>query len=217
MSFAIDPSVGYDPNAGPLYVAFYEAGVDGWDYGFAGPGIATGGKIVLTPAPGDATFTGGVEYVYALYQLTGTAPTPSPSPTPTPGPTSSPTSTPTSTPSPTPTSSSTPTPTAPPPGVLSVNPLSVNIYGTGSSNAATIVVQEVTYAGTFTESDTCNPGSGKIATIATANAAGPSANYIATGVSAGSCTATFSDSTNQHVTIPIVVTTNSFGIQAHRH
>ncbi len=195
LSFVIDPPVGYDPNAGSLYVAFYEVG--GWNYGFEGPGAETGGKIVFTPAPGDATFTGGVQYVYAIYQLSGATPTPAPTPTSTPSPT--------------------PTPTPPPAGVLSINPLNVNVYGIGSSNAATIIVQETGYSGTFTESDTCNPSGGQIATIAASSAAGASATYVATGISAGSCTATFSDSTNQHITIPVVVTTNGFIIQSHRH
>ena len=98
--------------------------------------------------------------------------------------------------------------------MLNVNPLTVAINNPGAANAQTIVVQETTYTGVFSEMDTCNPSSGQLATIVTTNPAGPSANYTVTGVIAGTCSAIFSDSTNQHITVTITVTTSGFGIQS---
>lgn len=99
---------------------------------------------------------------------------------------------------------------------LSVSPAAVQIYGTGALNAQNILVQESGYSASFSEADTCNPSSGQIATIATSSASGPSATYSATGVNAGTCTATFSDGSGQKQTISISVTTSGWTIQTHR-
>jgi hypothetical protein len=104
----------------------------------------------------------------------------------------------------------TPTPTPPPPGVLSVNPTAVPIYGTGSGNAASVVVQETGYTGTLSESDTCTG----IATVTPSSGTGPSVTFTITGVAAGSCTATFSDTNGQHVSAAVGVTTSGFGVDA---
>jgi len=103
-----------------------------------------------------------------------------------------------------------------PPGVLSVSPNPVNIYGAGASFATNISVQETGYAGTFTETDTCHPGTGTIATFSPASGPGPTLNVTATGVTAGTCSITYSDSFNQQQTVAVIVTTSGFIIQG-RH
>jgi hypothetical protein len=134
--------------------------------------------------------------------VTVTSPSGSPASSPTP------TVSPTATASPAPTAS--PTPTPPPPGVLSVNPASIQIYGTGTSNAAAIFVQETGYSGSFAQTNTCS----SIATIAPASATGPTATFTAVGVNAGTCSTTFSDASSQHTTISITVTTSGFVVQS---
>ncbi len=114
--------------------------------------------------------------------------------------------TPTATPSPTPTPAATPAPNG-----LGATPATVALYGLGSGNAATITVAETSYSGTFGESDTC----AGIATVASATPLGPSAAFTVSGVAAGSCTATFSDTFRQTVAVSIGVTTSGFGVQSH--
>jgi hypothetical protein len=94
-----------------------------------------------------------------------------------------------------------PTPSPPPPGVLSVNPTTVQLVGIGSSNAANVLVQETGDSGAFSESDTC----AGVATVTSSSATGPEATFTVTGISAGACNATFSDTFGQHVTIPVGV------------
>ena len=71
-------------------------------------------------------------------------------------------------------------------------------------------MHETSYNGTFAENDNCT---GK-ATITTSNNNGPTATYTVTGVAAGSCTATFSDSFSQTAPVNIVVTTSGFTINS---
>jgi hypothetical protein len=65
----------------------------------------------------------------------------------------------------------------------------------------------------FVESDTCNPVSGTLATIATSNAHGPTARFTVTGVNSGACTATFTDAFMQTRTINVIVTLTNVTIQ----
>jgi hypothetical protein len=150
---------------------------------------ATPPKIITitgTPANGIVTFTNASVsgygsrifaadhvYVFQFYSVAGSPPSPSPSPSPAPT----------------------------PPGVLSVNPTTVQLVGTGNSNAANVLVQETGYGGAFTESDTCTG----VATITSNSAAGPASTFSVTGIAAGACTATFSDTFGQRVTIPVGV------------
>jgi hypothetical protein len=90
--------------------------------------------------------------------------------------------------------------------VASPNPVNVDALGSAAAQAAT--VQETGYGGLFGELDTCTG----IATVATSNAHGPSATYTVTGVSAGNCSITFSDTFAQQQTISVVVTTSGFTI-----
>lgn len=113
------------------------------------------------------------------------------------------------TPTPVVTATPTPTPTAPPPGVLSVNPTTVNVYGTGAANAAQILAQETGYSGSFAESNNC----ASIASIAPASASGPTATFTVTGINAGTCSANFTDANSQHIPVSITVTTSGFTVQ----
>jgi hypothetical protein len=97
----------------------------------------------------------------------------------------------------------------PPPAPLSVAPSNVQLYGTGAANALSISVQESGYAGTFGEKDTCS----NVAALVTANPAGPTAAYTVTGMAAGSCSATFTDSVGQSKSVSITVTTSGFNVQ----
>jgi hypothetical protein len=77
-------------------------------------------------------------------------------------------------------------------------------------NAQTLLVQETGYSGNFTESDTC----AGIATLVPGNGAGPSLSETVTGLGAGQCSATFSDSFAQVQHASITVTTGGFTIQS---
>lgn len=103
-----------------------------------------------------------------------------------------------------------PSPSPPPPNVLSVNPSSVAVNGTGAASAASILVQETGYTGAFTESDTCSG----IASVTPSAGTGPSFTFTAEGVVAGTCTASFTDASAQRVSTTIVVTTNGIIIQS---
>ena len=143
-------------------------------------------------------------------------PSPVPTATPTPVPTATPTPVPTATPTPTPVPTPTPTPTPSPtpvPGTLVVQPNPVNVNGVGASNAQTFSATETGYAGVFGESDNCSG----IATVTTSNANGPTATYTVTGIAAGNCTVTISDSHGQQTTTQVAVTTNGFVINGKRH
>jgi hypothetical protein len=100
-----------------------------------------------------------------------------------------------------------------PQGTPAAAPATVLIYGAGAANAHTIVVTETGYAGTYTESDTCNPGTGPIATIALTSGSGASVTYTVTGISAGICAATFTDAFGQQTSSTIYVTLTSLGVQ----
>ncbi|HVS45493.1 MAG TPA: hypothetical protein VMS32_02395 [Verrucomicrobiae bacterium] len=76
-------------------------------------------------------------------------------------------------------------------------------------------MREIGYTGAFTESDTCNPSGGTIATVAPSSGSGPSFTFTVTGVAAGTCAATFADSNGQRVTTNIGVTTTGGIIQSH--
>jgi hypothetical protein len=92
---------------------------------------------------------------------------------------------------------------------LSVSPGSLSVDGTGAVNAQTLLVQETGYSGTFFENDDC----AGIATIAPPGGSGPSLSETVTGVTAGTCTATFTDSFAQVQHASITVTTGGFTIQ----
>jgi hypothetical protein len=196
------------------YLAFFDnQNLHDWNLAWEGPATVSGTTLTFSAnGLGSFTFQPNVNYWFALVAI---VPNTTPSPTPTGGATPSPTPTPaggaTPTPTPTPVGGATPTPAptpTPPPLQLTVQPNPVNVYGTGAGNAQTITVHETAYNGPFTESDTC---AGK-ATISSANANGPDATYTVTGVSAVTCTATFTDAFNQHIATQVIVTTSGWVI-----
>ena len=154
-------------------------------------GTLSNGIVTFTNASGGGsqTLAANHPYVFQFYFIPATSPSPSPSPPAS----SSPSSSPSLSPSPT------PTPTPPPPGVLSVSPATVQLTGTGLSNA--VLVQETGYSGTFSESDTCSG----IATLTSSGTTGPVAAFAVTANSVGACSATFSDAQGKQITIPVVV------------
>jgi hypothetical protein len=189
--------------AGATYsIAFFDnQKLHDWDLAWEGPATVSGTTLTFSAnGLGSFTFQPNVNYWFALVAI---APNATPSPTPTATPTGGATPTPT----PAPTGGTTPTPT-PLPLQLTVQPNPVNVYGAGAGNAQTIIVHETAYNGPFTESDTC---AGK-ATISSANANGPDATYTVTGVSAVTCTATFTDAFNQHIATQVIVTTSGWVI-----
>ena len=72
-----------------------------------------------------------------------------------------------------------------------------------TSVPVTATVTEPGYTGTYAVNDTRCAG---IATIAAGTSVG---RYTITGVSAGSCTITFTDSFLQSVVLPVIVTTTT--------
>lgn len=102
------------------------------------------------------------------------------------------------TPTPSPTPSPTPTP------ALLAAPATLNF--TLPNTAASIAVSESGYTGTFSQTNTCNPGSGTIATLSPASASGPSAAFTVTSVNSGLCTVTFTDQNHQSATVTVNVT-----------
>ena len=226
-----------------FYIAFFDkTGIDDWILAWEGPAAVSGTTLTfpennLGPFPLQAN----TSYWFALVAVTtGTiSPSPSPTATPTPGPGATPTPTPTppagatptptptppagATPTPTPTVTPTPTPTptvtptptptpTPAPLAISASPNPVNVLGTGAANAQTVTVHETGYFLNFSESDTC----GGIAAVTTTSPAGPTAQYTVTGIAAGTCTATFSDSFAQNAQTQIIVTTSGFVINGKR-
>ncbi len=101
------------------------------------------------------------------------------------------------------------TPTAPPAGVLSANPTSLSINGTGVSYAQNIYVQETGYTGAFSESDTC----ASITTVTPSSGAGPAATFTVTPSAAGACAAKFADTNGNQTSVAITVTTTGFTVQ----
>ena len=158
-------------------------------------------SITVTTVNGPQPISGGGNVQVG----TNPTPTPTPSPTPTATPTASPT------PTATPTSGPTPTPTpTPAPGAMSASPNSVAIKQAGGTQDFHIL--ESGYTGPFLESDNC----GGSATVSSSAAGGPDALYTATGTSAVTCDAIFTDNHGGSTSVHIVVTTSGFTIQSHQ-
>lgn len=81
----------------------------------------------------------------------------------------------------------------------------LSLVGTGASLAQSFDVTESGYAGAITQTNTC----AGIATLAPASGSGPSLHVTATGVAAGTCAVTYSDTNGQTVTVNVSVTTGS--------
>lgn len=95
---------------------------------------------------------------------------------------------------------------ATPSGPIGLNTNGLSFIAAGSPNAQAFTASESGYSGTFTESDTCHPAAGTIATVAPANANGPSATFTVTPQSAGSCAVTVTDAYGQTSAVTVGVT-----------
>ena len=183
----------------------------GWT-AILGPGaISAGNAVTFDATPQPLTLAGGVTYGFALVVVPQTLPSPTPAPTLVPSPTPSPTPAPSPTPSPTPsstpapsatpTSSPTPMPTSAPLGAPSVSPATVNIVSTQVPVTAT--VSEPGYTSSYAVDASRCVG---IASIAPGASEG---RYTITGIAAGSCAITFTDTFAQSVVLPVTVTTTT--------
>jgi len=76
----------------------------------------------------------------------------------------------------------------------------------------TFSVSQSGYSGGFTESDTCSPLSGTIASVV-ANANAVPASYTVTPVGAGTCTITISNAAGGAVTLGVTVSTAAVVVQ----
>lgn len=93
-------------------------------------------------------------------------------------------------------------------GRIVLSPTVLNFVAAGSAYAQTFSASETNYSGTFTQSNTCNPNSGTIATISPASGTAP-VTFTVTPQSAGSCTVTIGDSSGQSTSLTIGVTTST--------
>lgn len=76
-----------------------------------------------------------------------------------------------------------------------------------------MAIGETSYTGTFTESDTCNPPSGAVATVVALSNASGTATYAVTPQGAGTCTITVTDTSGHGVAIPVSVSTAAISVQ----
>ena len=82
-----------------------------------------------------------------------------------------------------------------------------------SGAAQNVTVTESGYSGAFTESDTCNPYSGEIASIAAGAKSAGSATYAITPIGAGTCTITFADAAGHTTGVNVTVSTAAITVQ----
>lgn len=82
-----------------------------------------------------------------------------------------------------------------------------------SGTQQTFNVTESGYAGTFTESDSCNPLTGQIATVTTSSNAHGAATIQVAPVSAGTCSITVSDSSGRNTNVSVSVATAAITVQ----
>lgn len=76
-----------------------------------------------------------------------------------------------------------------------------------SGSAQNVTVTESGYTGSFTESDTCNPASGKIASVVASATSTGSATYAVTPIAAGTCTITVLDTASHATAVNVTVST----------
>jgi hypothetical protein len=186
----------FDPNALSL----------GWQADWAGPAAVSGSTLSFTLPP--SNLLGLTTYGFVIYGISSSATPPSPVPSAS----ASASASPSTSPSPSTSASPSPTPTSAP-NALQANPTTVAIPAPGVADTKTVVVTESGYNGTLSQSNSCG-GSTPIATFSATSAQGPSWNLIVTGVAAGTCVATISDSNAQSVTVSITVTASGFSIQS---
>ena len=106
--------------------------------------------------------------------------------------------------------SSTPSATATPPPPLAVSTQALSF---SSGTAQNLTVTESGYSGAFTESDTCNPYSGEVASVVASTSSAGSATYAVTPMGAGTCAITFTDASARTATVDVTVSTAAITVQ----
>jgi hypothetical protein len=112
--------------------------------------------------------------------------------------------------SPSPAASSSPT-TSPTQAAAPVSSPSSLAFTSGS--AQNLTVTESGYTGSFTESDTCNPTSGEIASVVAGAKSAGSATYAVTPIAAGTCTVTVLDTAGHATAVDVTVSTAAITVQ----
>ena len=102
-------------------------------------------------------------------------------------------------------------PTVPSSSTIQV-PSSVSLVGTGSANTKSFSASENFYSGTMTQTNSCSPSAGVIATVSPVSGTAP-VTFTVTPQAVGSCSITISDSNSQSATVAVTVTTESIVIQ----
>jgi len=82
-----------------------------------------------------------------------------------------------------------------------------------SGTAQTFTIKETGYSGAFTESDTCNPLTGQIASVTAVSNTGGAASYQVAPIAAGACTVTITDASSRSATISVSVATAAITVQ----
>ena len=89
-----------------------------------------------------------------------------------------------------------------------LSPTSLSFLATGSGFAQTLRASETGYNGTLSQTNTCNPSAGTIATVSPASGSAP-VTFTVTPQGAGTCTITVSDTNGQSTALTVTVTTTS--------
>jgi hypothetical protein len=108
-----------------------------------------------------------------------------------------------------PTSNVSPSP-APPANAPAASPSS---FSFSSGTEQNLTVTESGYTGTFTESDTCNPYSGEIASVVAGAHSAGSATYAVTPVGAGACAIRVTDTAGNATAVNVTVSTAAITVQ----
>jgi len=93
-------------------------------------------------------------------------------------------------------------PLSPTSSAIQVAPASLNLAGAGSANAKTVSASENFYTGALTESDTCNPSAGTIASVAPVSGIAP-VTFTVTPRTPGNCSITISDTNSQSALVSV--------------
>ncbi len=99
---------------------------------------------------------------------------------------------------------------SPTPGASATPQASLTAITFATNAAVTFTVAETGYTGTFSETDTCAPLTGTIATVTPASG---TASYTVTPIGAGSCSITVKDASGGSVTLPVTVSALAVTVQ----
>ena len=95
-------------------------------------------------------------------------------------------------------------PFSPTSSTIQVAPASLSLTGAGSATAKTFIATENFYTGTLSETDTCNPSAGTIASISPASGSGQ-VTFTVTPRAIGNCSVKISDANSQSATVSVSV------------